>query len=65
MKFETTVLVLGGGFSGITTAAKLKDAGITDFKVIDKAGDWGGNCGFLAIGGFGSGGEASSLEVDN
>ncbi|KAI9021840.1 putative monooxygenase [Hyaloraphidium curvatum] len=43
IEVETTVLILGGGFSGITTAAKLKDAGITDFKMIDKAGDFGGN----------------------
>ena len=37
------LLVLGAGFSGITTAAKLKDAGISDFRIIDKAGDFGGN----------------------
>lgn len=43
MNINTTVLILGGGFSGITTAAKLKDAGVTDFKVIDKAGAYGGN----------------------
>lgn len=43
MKINTTVLILGAGFSGITTAAKLKEAGVTDFKFIDKAGDFGGN----------------------
>ena len=33
---------IGGGFAGLLTAARLKEAGIEDVRVIDKAGDFGG-----------------------
>ncbi len=43
---DTDVLVLGSGFSGLLTASKLKDAGITNFKMIDGSGDFGGTVGW-------------------
>ena len=39
---HVTVLLLGGGFAGMITGARLKEAGIDDVRVIDKAGDFGG-----------------------
>ncbi|KAI9002897.1 putative monooxygenase [Hyaloraphidium curvatum] len=42
MKIETTVLITGAGFSGIQLGAKLKQAGIEDFKILDAAGNFGG-----------------------
>ncbi|MGE0624281.1 MAG: flavin-containing monooxygenase [Pseudomonadales bacterium] len=36
------VAVIGGGFSGLMTAARLKEAGITDFRLIEAGGDLGG-----------------------
>ena len=34
--------VIGGGFAGLVTAARLKENGVGDVRVIDKAGDFGG-----------------------
>jgi cation diffusion facilitator CzcD-associated flavoprotein CzcO len=34
--------ILGAGFCGMLAAIELKKAGVTDFKNIDWAGDWGG-----------------------
>jgi hypothetical protein len=42
LDIETDFLVLGAGFGGLCLAAELKKAGITDFKILDKAGDFGG-----------------------
>ena len=39
---EVTVLVIGAGFAGLVTGARLKQAGIDDVRLIDKAGDVGG-----------------------
>ena len=39
---EVTVLVIGSGFAGLVTGARLKQAGIDDVRIIDKAGDVGG-----------------------
>jgi hypothetical protein len=39
---ETDFLVLGGGFGGLCLAAELEKAGVKDFRIIDKAGDFGG-----------------------
>jgi cyclohexanone monooxygenase len=36
------VAIVGAGFGGILTAIKLKDAGVTDVLMIEKAGDFGG-----------------------
>lgn len=42
LDIETTVLVVGGGFSGIQVAGNLKKAGINDFKIMERGGDFGG-----------------------
>ena len=39
---HTTVVCIGGGFSGLVVGARLKEAGIEDVRIIDKAGDFGG-----------------------
>jgi cyclohexanone monooxygenase len=39
---EVEVAVLGGGLSGLVTSARLREAGMQDIRVIDKAGDFGG-----------------------
>jgi len=39
---EVTVAFIGGGFSGLVTGAALKQAGIDDVRIIEKAGDFGG-----------------------
>ena len=39
---HVTVAVIGGGFAGLLTGARLKEAGIDDVRIIDKAGDFGG-----------------------
>ena len=39
---DVEVLVLGGGFAGLLAGAYLKKAGVTDIRVIDMAGDFGG-----------------------
>jgi cation diffusion facilitator CzcD-associated flavoprotein CzcO len=39
---EVTALVIGAGFAGLVIGARLKEAGIHDVRLIDKAGDVGG-----------------------
>ena len=39
---ETTAIVVGAGFAGMLIAKGLQERGITDFRIIDKAGDFGG-----------------------
>ena len=39
---DTQVVVLGGGFAGLLAAARLKEAGIGEMRIIDLAGDFGG-----------------------
>ena len=39
---ETEVAIIGAGLGGLTAAARLAQRGITDIRVIDKAGDFGG-----------------------
>jgi len=39
---EVEVAIIGGGFGGLLTAARLRDAGIEDFLIIEKAADFGG-----------------------
>jgi len=36
------VAVLGGGFGGMLIAARLEEAGVRDFRIIERAGDFGG-----------------------
>jgi cation diffusion facilitator CzcD-associated flavoprotein CzcO len=39
---EVTVAVIGAGFAGLVAGARLKQMGIDDVRIIDKAGDVGG-----------------------
>ena len=39
---DVNVAVIGAGFAGLVVGAKLKAAGVTDVRLIDKAGDVGG-----------------------
>jgi cation diffusion facilitator CzcD-associated flavoprotein CzcO len=39
---HVTVAILGGGFAGLVTGARLKEAGIDDVRIIEKGGDFGG-----------------------
>lgn len=39
---EVEVVVVGGGFGGQLAAARLKEAGIDDIRIIEKGGDFGG-----------------------
>ncbi len=39
---EVDVVVIGGGFGGLLTGARLKEAGISDVRIIEKGGDFGG-----------------------
>src|SRR5512145_243736 len=39
---ELDVAVIGGGFAGLITGARLKQAGVTDLRIIEMGGDFGG-----------------------
>ena len=39
---EVDVVIVGGGFGGMLAAARLREAGIDDFRIIEKGGDFGG-----------------------
>src|SRR3984893_8929604 len=39
---EVAVLVIGGGFGGLLAAARLREAGVDDIRIIEKGGDFGG-----------------------
>ena len=39
---DVDVVIVGGGFGGMIEAANLTKAGITNFRIIEKAGDFGG-----------------------
>src|SRR3954464_13364665 len=39
---HVTVAFIGGGFAGLVTCARLKEAGIDDVRVVEKGGDFGG-----------------------
>lgn len=42
LDIDIEVAVIGAGFSGLMTAARLKERGITDFRIIESGGDFGG-----------------------
>ena len=39
---ETQVVIVGGGFAGMLTAINLTKLGMRDFRLVEKAGDFGG-----------------------
>ncbi|MFT5442986.1 MAG: cation diffusion facilitator CzcD-associated flavoprotein CzcO [Myxococcota bacterium] len=39
---EIDVVIIGGGFGGLLAGARLRDAGIENFRIIEKGGDFGG-----------------------
>jgi cyclohexanone monooxygenase len=39
---DVTVVFIGGGFAGLVTGARLKQAGVEDVRMIEKGGDFGG-----------------------
>jgi cyclohexanone monooxygenase len=39
---DVEVVVIGGGFGGLLTAAYLRKAGFDDIRIVDKGGDFGG-----------------------
>src|SRR6266851_2338442 len=39
---HVTFALVGGGFAGLLTGARLHEVGISDVRIIDKAGDFGG-----------------------
>jgi cyclohexanone monooxygenase len=39
---ETEVLIVGGGFGGLLAAARLREAGVSDIRIVEKGGDFGG-----------------------
>ena len=39
---HTEVIVIGGGFGGLLMGGRLREAGFTDIRVIEKGGDFGG-----------------------
>jgi cyclohexanone monooxygenase len=39
---HVTVALIGGGFAGLVTGARLKEAGVDDVRIVEKAGDFGG-----------------------
>jgi len=39
---ELDAVIVGGGFGGLLAAARLQEAGITNLRIIEKAGDFGG-----------------------
>jgi len=39
---ELDVIIVGGGFGGLMAAARLQQAGVTDVRIIERAGDFGG-----------------------
>ena len=36
------MIVIGGGFGGLQLTAQLREAGVSDLRVIEKGGDFGG-----------------------
>ena len=36
------MVIVGGGFGGLLAAARLREAGVKDIRIIEKGGDFGG-----------------------
>ncbi|MGA1189546.1 MAG: NAD(P)-binding protein, partial [Pseudomonadales bacterium] len=39
---HTQIIIIGGGFGGLLTGARLKEAGFDDIRLIEKGSDFGG-----------------------
>ncbi|HIE65043.1 MAG TPA: NAD(P)/FAD-dependent oxidoreductase [Pseudomonadales bacterium] len=39
---EIDIVIIGGGFGGLLAAVRLRDAGVKNFRIIEKGGDFGG-----------------------
>lgn len=39
---EVDVVIVGGGFAGILAGARLRQQGIENFRIVERAGDFGG-----------------------
>jgi cyclohexanone monooxygenase len=39
---EIEIVIVGGGFSGLLAGARLREAGLDDFRIIEAGGDFGG-----------------------
>jgi cyclohexanone monooxygenase len=39
---DCEILIIGGGFGGLVVAAHLQEAGISNIRIVEKAGDFGG-----------------------
>ena len=39
---DVEALIIGGGFGGLMAAARLREAGVRDIRIIEKGGDFGG-----------------------
>ncbi len=39
---EVDAVIVGGGFAGMLTAVNLRQQGVTNFRIVEKAGDFGG-----------------------
>jgi len=39
---HVTFAFVGGGFAGLVTGARLAEAGVSDFRIVEKGGDFGG-----------------------
>jgi len=39
---DVEAVVIGGGFGGLIAGARLREAGVTDIRIIEKGGDFGG-----------------------
>ena len=41
-KDDVDIVIIGGGFGGLITGARLREAGFEDIRIIEKGGDFGG-----------------------
>ena len=42
LKDEVDVVLIGGGFGGLLTGARLRELGVSDIRIIEKGGEFGG-----------------------